>query len=920
MAKTLYIVDGHYQIFRAYHAPYARLTSPTGEPTKATHAFCGILFNLIRKRKPDYLAMALDAGDDTVFRKEIDPNYKANREPPPEDFAPQADRIVSIIEAMQIPILILRGYEADDIFATVARQFEDDDLDIYIVSRDKDLDQLITDRVRMYDPVKDEVIDADAVLEKKGFTPSQAVEVQTLVGDSTDNIPGVHGIGPKTAAKLINKYGTAQSVLEHASELTPKQKERVLAFADQLPITRQLVTLRDDVPIELDLEASLFDPTQLEPARAIFKDLAFTRMVEQLDAITGRKPTEENRKKAASTPPGMLFGDPSSSDDDSPADLTGDYHIIDTKKELTAFAKKLAKQKRFAFDTETTSLNPVDTDLVGVAISWQAGEGYYIPVRGVGKTLPEENVIDELRPIFEDADIQKAGHNLKFDIGVMRTAGIRTRGIWFDTLVASFVLQSDRPSHGLKALAFDILGHRMTPITDLIGRGKSQITIDKVEIDKAGRYAAQDADFTWRLVEHFEPQMAASSFAPLFEHLEMPLVEVLADMEHAGVALDVSVLEEINERIGDRIEQLSHDIHDAAGHPFNIDSTKQLAEVLFDEFELPVVRKTKTGRSTDADTLQTLASTTDCPIPPLVLEYRELTKLRSTYIETLPKMVSPRTSRIHASFHQTGAVTGRLSSSDPNLQNIPIRTETGRQIRKAFVAGDESSVLVVADYSQIELRVLAHFCKDEALTQAFVDNQDIHAFVAAQVNNVDIADVTKEQRSAAKAVNFGIVYGQTAFGLARGLGIPVPEARDFIDKYFLRYPGIRHFIDQTIAAARTQGHVETIMGRRRNIPELHSRNKQQVALGERLAVNSVVQGSAADLIKKAMIDIHRSIRDEDRPSRLLIQVHDELVFEVPRSEVDTEMQMITEKMCNAIPLDVPVVIDIAQGRNWLESK
>ncbi len=927
MTKNLYIVDGHYQIFRAYHAPYARLTSPTGEPTKAVHAFCGILFSLIKNRKPDYLAMALDPGDGTLFRKKIDPDYKANREPPPEDFAPQAERIISIITAMNIPTLCLPGYEADDVLATVAYQLADEDLDIYLVSRDKDLDQLVTDRVKLYDPVKNEVVDADTILRKKGFSPTQAIDVQTLVGDSTDNIPGVHGIGPKTAAKLINKYGSAQSVLDHANELTPKQKERVLEFTDQLPITRQLVTLKKDVPFAFDLTAAKFNTAQLESARPIFKELAFTRMIDQLNQLTGVAPQLSTAAlqtnispSVTETPPGMLFGDPTPSDDATPADIIGNHHIIDTEDDFAAFLEKLQKQTAFAFDTETTSLNPVDTNLVGVAISWKSGEGYYIPVRGVGQTLPESHVIEKLRPIFENPDVKKAGHNLRFDIGVMRQAGIRTKGIWFDTLIASFVLQSDRPSHGLKALALDILSHRMTPITDLIGRGKNQITIDKVEIARSGPYAAQDADFTWRLVEHFEPQIASSSFKPLFENLEMPLVEVLADMEHTGVALDTGILDNLNVWITDRVQELTHEIHDEAGHPFNIDSTKQLAEVLFDEFNLTVVRKTKTGRSTDADTLQTLNTTTDCPIPPLVLEYRELTKLRSTYIETLPKMVSPRTGRIHASFHQTGAVTGRLSSSDPNLQNIPIRTETGRQIRKAFVAESTENILVVADYSQIELRVLAHFCKDTALTQAFVENQDIHASVAAQINNVPIEDVTREQRSAAKAVNFGIVYGQSAFGLSRSLGIPLAEAKDFIDKYFLRYPGIRHFIDQAIAVARAQGYVETILGRRRNIHELHSRNKQQVALGERLAVNTVVQGSAADLIKKAMIDIHKTLRDENRPSQLLIQVHDELVFEVPKKHVESEMKMITDKMCNAIPLSVPIAIDIHQGQNWLESK
>ncbi len=908
MRKSLYILDGHYLIYRSYYAPFPPLTSASGEPTKAVHVFCATLFNLIRNRRPDYLAMALDVSDETVFRRDIDPDYKATREPPPEDFPGQRDRIISIVEAMDVPILRVPTFEADDLMATIADRLADKDIDIYLVSTDKDLEQLITEKVRLYDVAKDAVIDAEELENKKGYAPEHAVEIQTLSGDTSDNVPGIPGVGTKTAAKLIKQYGSARAVLENADRLTPKMKERVRAFADQMEVSRQLVTLRHDVPFEFDLEACRFEGVPVQRLRPLFKELDFTRLMDQLEAFGS--------------------SDASADEADDPNAITPAaakdhrvYRLIDTPKKLASLAKELEALDAFAFDTETTGVNPVADRLVGLSFSWQPGTGYYVPVRAaVGDTVPIETVVKTLLPAFENPAIRKCGHHIKFELVVLRQAGIPVRGVYFDTMIASFVLEPVRSSHGLKQLARELLGIDMTPITDLIGKGRSQITIDQVDAAKACEYAAADADCTWQLYEYFRPRIESSPFKRLFEQLEMPLVEVLAEMEHNGVTVDCDILARMSNAMADRMRDLTEQIHAEAGRPFNIDSTKQLAEVLFDEQGLEVIRKTKTGRSTDAETLTTLAATTTSRIPRLVLEYRELAKLKGTYVDTLPEMINERTGRIHASFHQTGAITGRLSSSNPNLQNIPVRTDAGRQIRRAFVAGRGDHVLLVADYSQIELRVLAHFSGDEALRAAFAEGQDIHAFVAAQVNGVDIADVTKEQRSAAKAVNFGIVYGQTPFGLARSLGIPVPEARAFIDTYFMRYPGIRMFIDGCIAEARKKGYVETIMGRRRPVEELRSRNRQRVALGERIAVNTVIQGSAADLIKRAMIDIHETIRNERRPGRMLIQVHDELVFELPRTSVDTEAEMIRERMTAAIPLDVPVVVDINWADNWLEAK
>lgn len=910
MTKTLYILDGHYQIHRAFHAPLGdlrtrggQLTSPSGEPTQATYIFCRILFNLIRECKPDYVAVAFDVSDETVFRRDLDPNYKANREASPEPLQVQAERIAQIVSALGIPILQVPGFEADDVIATVVERLKDTDVQVYMVSRDKDLEQLISERAVLYDAHQSKVIDAARLVEKKGYTPQQALEIQTLTGDSTDNIPGITGVGPKTALKLIEKYGAAEAVIAHADELTPKQAQNVKAFAAQLPLTRQLVTLRRDTPIEFDLAACCTDRLNPGAVAPIFEELGFKRLRELL---AGLGPDAEVPEE----PPAVAA-----------SSERGQYELIDTEARLAEFAAQLRQQRAFALDTETTSLRPVDAALVGLSFAWEAGKAYYLPVRSaLGKVLPVEAVLAQLKPILANEATTKIGQNLKYDLLVLKQTGIEVRGPMFDTMIAAFLIDPLRGSLSLDNLAKTLFEYEKIPTSALIGKGKNQITMDQVDPREVCEYAGEDADFTWRLYELFEPQLAGGPFETLFRNTEMPLVEVLVQMEHNGVALDTAVLRKLGEQMGDRMIELTRIVHKEADHEFNLDSPKQLANVLFDELCLPVIRKTKTGRSTDAETLEALARRTECPIPELVLEYRELAKLKGTYLDTLPRMISPRTGRVHASFNQTIAITGRLSSSDPNLQNIPVRTELGRQIRKAFVAPGPDCVLLVADYSQVELRLLAHFCRDGTLLDAFRSGQDIHRVVAAQVNGVGLDEVTAEQRSAAKAVNFGIIYGQTPFGLARALNIGVDEAKSFIDAYFARYPGIRIFTKRCVAQAKEQGYAETILGRRRPIPELHSRNGQQVALGERLAVNTVVQGSAADLIKRAMLEIHRAERAGEHAARMLLQVHDELVFEVRASEVETAAKLVRAKMVNALELDVPLTVDIAWGANWYEGK
>ncbi|MBU0617534.1 MAG: DNA polymerase I, partial [Planctomycetes bacterium] len=860
MSRTLYLIDGHAQIYRAYYARIGNLTAPSGEPTRATHVFCQMLLNLLRDRGPDYLAMVMDVSDETVFRKEIYPEYKAQRDPPPEDLPAQADRIVEILEAVGVPILRKVRFEADDIMATLAQRLAGEDLDIFLVSKDKDLEQLLSDRVAMYDPGKDEVITPERLLETKGWRPEQAIDVQTLAGDSVDNVPGVSGIGPKTAAKLIARYGSAQGVIEHADELTPKQRENVKAFAPNLDITRQLVTLRPDVPIDFDVQQAECQRFDWSAARPIFEELGFRRLLEQMpegsDEATERR-SDEGEEDAGSAV--RTTEDVESAARPTPAvPPKADYQLVNTPGKLGELAAALKEQPAFALDTETTSVNAIDAELVGLSFSWEAGRACYVPVKTFfGEALPPDLVREQLAPALANHQTLKVGQNLKYDLTVLRLAGMPVAGPFFDTMIAAFVLDPTRTSYRLDKLVADLLGHTMIPISDLIGKGRGQLTMDQVPLEQVAEYAAEDADYTWRLQELFARQLHGSDRESLFNDIEMPLVSVLTEMETNGISLDVRFLAGMSKELAARVDELTRQAHEAAGVDFNLDSPKQLGEVLFDKLAFRVVRKTKTTRSTDADTLETLARETGHSLPSLMLDYRELQKLRGTYVDALPAARSTRTGRIHTSYHQTGAVTGRLSSSEPNLQNIPVRTELGRQIRRAFVPRSQDELLIVADYSQIELRVLAHFCEDEELTRAFTEDRDIHAFVAAQINGVALEDVTKDMRGRAKAVNFGIVYGQTAFGLSQTTGLSRGEAQAFIDGYFLRYPRIRGFIDRCIADAKRDGFVRTILGRRRPIENIASRNRTVRAQAERLAVNTVIQGSAADLIKLAMINLHR---------------------------------------------------------------
>ncbi|MBL8877760.1 MAG: DNA polymerase I [Phycisphaerales bacterium] len=978
MSNSIYIIDGHAQIFRAYYAPFGNLSSPTGEPTRATHVFFQQLLKLVKDRKPDYLIMVLDGPDSALDRTKLYPQYKAHRDPAPEDLPIQERRIVALLETLKIPILRIIGHEADDIIATLAQRFAAPDRHVYIVSRDKDLEQLLSEHVSLYDPFKDEVITPERLFAEKGWWPHQAVEAQTLIGDPVDNVPGVAGIGPKTAAKLIQQFGTAQEVVANADKLTPKQRENVLAFGPQMRITRTLVTLLRDLDFPFQLEPSRTSGLQWAALRPAFESLGFRRLPDQLPRYEtasaetpGDGPQAPHADSGESPPPpaspravrgpqstGLLFEDvfetPSEGDDpvvldEATGDNTlahappyvrklleqavplrapgkGDWRLVNDLATLDAVVAELAAQREFAIDTETTSINPVDADLVGVSLSWRTGFGVYIPVRGPDAAITPDQLRARLAPILADATTTKIGHNIKYDLIVLSGAGLPVGGPLFDTMIAAFVLDPTRNSYGLDPLAFTYFGHHMIPISDLIGKGRQQLCFDQVALDRAAEYAAEDADYTWRLSRVFAPHLTAGAsgddadVASLFRDTEMPLVSVLTEMEQNGVRIDSGFLARLGAKMSKRAAVIVDEAHQLAGFPFNLDSPKQLAEVLFDRMQFRVIKRTRTARSTDAETLETLAEETTHPLPKLLLEYRELQKLLGTYIEALPAACSRRTGRAHTSFHQTGAITGRLSSSEPNLQNIPIRTELGREIRRAFIPREPGDLLIVADYSQIELRVLAHFSGDAELTRAFAEDQDIHAFVAAQVNNVRPEEVTKEMRSRAKAVNFGIIYGQTAHGLARGTGMSRTEAQEFIDNYFRRYPGVDAFIKKCICDARKNGYVRTILGRRRPIQDIDSRNRAAKAQAERLAVNTVMQGSAADLIKTAMIRLHNRVRAESLPLRMLLQVHDELVCEAPAAEAAHLAKVVSEVMSGAINLMVPLRVDVGVGPNWLEAK
>ena len=965
--KILYLIDGHAQIFRAYFAIRGGMTSPiTGEPTNATFAFTGMLMKLLGELKPHYVVMAIDMPGKT-FRDDIYNEYKANREAAPEDLLPQFERIFQITRLFGIPVIGQEGAEADDVIATLTEQMvrserpDDAKVRVRIVSKDKDLEQLlIRDRVEMFDIHTDTTISPDTLKDTRGITPEQVVDALALMGDKVDNIPGVEGIGPKTAAKLIAEYGSIDGIYENIDKIKGKRREKLEAARDMMPRNIELVRLKRDLELPFELEQARVGGVDANALYALFKELGLSRHEAELDRLLrGVQPQQagggENEQETFATslfdmgPVPSQQGAASDGAQNNVYTHASDFNYIaiTTQSQLNELVATLKQQPLISVDTETLGLGH-DAKLCGICLAWAHRtvsesesdadhaavkglanvDGVYVPLYSPEpeRHLPPESVIEALRPVLEAASIGKCGHNLKFDLLVLREAGIAMRGVAFDSMIAAALVGA--PSQGLDNLAMTILAHEMIPISQLIGTRDNTTphkTMDQVPLDQITPYAAEDAHITLRLCEELKMQLHVMGMDTLANDVEMPLVEVLADMQHHGIQIDAALLREQAVVLNKRIEELRDEIFGAVGHPFNLDSPKQLAEVLFTELELPVIKKGKTGPSTDFEVLQRLADMQNLPqqaaqVPKRIVEYRHVTKLVNTYLENLEHSISEKTGRVHAAFHQTGAATGRLSSGGPNLQNIPIRTNIGREIRRAFVAND-GCMLISADYSQIELRILAHLSNDPELVDAFVNNMDIHRAVAAQVFEVDPADVTPQQRDRAKVINFGIIYGITSFGLARRIqGLDERGAADLIARYKHRFAGIETFMDKCVHEAQEHGYVTTMCGRRRRIEQITSRTPNTRALGERLAINSVVQGSAADLIKLAMVNLHRRVLRDASEMKILIQIHDELVVEAPESNSDESAQVVREEMEGAMNLNVPLKVDVGVGKDWFSVK
>ncbi|MDD3518729.1 MAG: DNA polymerase I [Chromatiales bacterium] len=895
--KTPFIlVDGSSYLYRAFHA-LPPLTSSRGEPTGAVLGVANMLRKLMNEYGPSHMAVVFDARGKT-FRDEIYPDYKANRPPMPDDLAAQVEPLHELVRAMGLPLVMTPGVEADDVIATLAREAVDAGMPVLVSTGDKDLAQIVGPQVTLVDTMYDKRLDADAVQEKFGVPPERIVDFLALVGDTADNVPGVEKVGPKTAAKWIAEYGSLDGVIAAADAIPGKLGENLRAALDRLPLSRELVTVRDDVQLDLhprDLAVAAPDrETLLELLRRL-EMKSWLREMEGEGADVG---------DSAATPA---------------ADAASDYRAILTQKDFEVLLKRLDEAELTAFDSETTSLDYMQAQVVGLSFAFTPGEAFYLPLAhdyaGAPEQLDRDETLSRLRSWLEDARRPKLGHHLKYDRNVLVNHGITLAGIVHDSMLESYVLDAAASRHDLDTLSEKHLNHRTIHFEDVAGKGAKQLTFNQVGVDEATTYAAEDADVTLKLHRRFWPRLKDEpALRRVYEEIEMPLVPVLSRMERRGVRVDADRLFAQSHELAERMGEIERAAHEAAGGTFNLGSPKQIQEILFERQKLPVLRKTPTGQpSTAEDVLEELAL--DYPLPRLILDYRSLAKLKSTYTDKLPERIDPQTGRVHTSYHQAVASTGRLSSSDPNLQNIPVRTEEGRRIRQAFVA-PPGRVLLAADYSQIELRIMAHLSGDAGLLKAFAEGRDIHRATASEVFGATPDTVTGEQRRAAKAINFGLIYGMSAFGLARQLGIERAAAQEYVDLYFARYPGVKVYMDETRARAKKQGYVETLFGRRLYLPDIGARNQQIRAQAERVAINAPMQGTAADIIKRAMLAMDLWIESENAPLAMIMQVHDELVFEVDADAVDDVRGNIVEHMAGAAELAVPLVVDVGVGDNW----
>jgi len=947
MGETVHLVDGHAQFHRAYHAIRTPMSSPlTGEATNLAFGFANMLAKVLREQRPGHLVVAIDAsGDRGTFRSRIDPEYKANRGAPPEDFRPQVERCLELLRALGIPVVAVEGVEADDAIASLVARWrrEDPELEIRILSRDKDLAQITDERTRLFDPQADDFVGTEKLFGRPGLEPRQVPDVLALMGDAVDNVPGVPGVGPKTAAELVMRYGSLENLLAHADELTGKRGRAIRDAAETVRRSRRLVELKRDLEIDLPIARTRLDLDHADAAAVdeLMRTLGFNRLREEFARLLGSEVEGGGSASSdGSTGPagseGMLFADGPEGDAEETV-FTPPTKIVRTAKELAALADRIRGAieagRVVAFDVETTGLVPRRAALCGASLAFDGASGVYVPMRSpeTADHLDPQRVLDGLSPLWQDPRATLLGHNLRFDLVALRSAGVRFAGGVIDTMIESHLLAPVGAGHALKDVAERMLGIRPRRIENLVGAGRSATrrSFAEVPLADAAPYAVQDAVLAWRLHERFAPRIEEAGQRGLCRDVEFPLVAVLAGLEFEGIRVDPAELDRQREVLERDLERLRREIVEAAPAPFSPDSPRQLAAILFGApagdppgMGLRPLRKGKTGPSTDSETLARLESDpeVETPLPGLVLEYRGLAKLVGTYLVALKEAINPDTGRIHATFHQAATATGRLSSSDPNLQNIPIRTARGREIRKAFRAA-EGCLLLSADYSQIELRVLAHLSGDPGLVEAFREDRDIHVSVASEVFGVAPEAVDSEMRGVAKMVNFGIVYGITAAGLARRLGGDTTRERaaEIIETYKARFGGIDAFLEACVSKARTDGHVETILGRRRPIPQIASRNPSERAFGERAAINTVVQGSAADLIKVAMVQLDRRLRETRSTARMLLQIHDELVLEVPREDLESAKALLVETMEGAMTLAVPLRVDSAWADNWFDA-
>lgn len=890
---TVYLIDGSSYVYRAFYAIRQPLSTSQGLPTQAVFGFKNMLQKLVRQEQPDYLAVAFDERGPT-FRHEVDATYKAHRPPMPDDLEVQLPYIHRLVEALNIPRLSLQGYEADDILGTLARRFEAEGCDVVLVSGDKDLCQLVTEHTTMLDTMRDQRVGIDEVKERFGVEPARVIEILGLMGDSSDNIPGVPGVGEKTAKQLVQQFGTIEAVLAHVDEVKqPKLRQRLIEHAESARLSRRQATIDVRTPVDVTLAQLTLEAPDVPALRTLYEELEFEGDLQALDReFDANKPLVEKS-----------------------------YRTLFTLAELDAFIAELREAPGFAIDTETTSRDPMRAELVGISLAHTPHEAVYIPVShmylGAPQQLEKALVLERLRPLLEDPKRAKYGQNIKYDFIVLQRQGVTMRGLAFDTMVAGYLINPSRRANNLEALAREYL--HMTPISyeEVAGKGARQVTFDQVDIERATTYSAEDADVALLLTQALEPRLVELGLDRLFHDVEMPLIDVLAAMEMIGITVDTAYLGEMSKRLQVQMDEHLQAIHDLAGETFNVNSSQQLQTILFDKLGLPPGKRTKSGGySTDVSVLENLAIEHD--LPRLILDYRHLAKMKSTYVDALPQLMHPQTGRIHTSLNQTITETGRLSSSNPNLQNIPVRSELGREIRRAFVAAP-GHVLVSADYSQIELRLLAHFTQDPVLIEAFREGQDIHTRTAMEVFGVDSQAVDDDMRRMAKTVNFGIIYGLSPFGLAQRLRISNDQARAYIEGYFARYPRVKLYLDGIIEQAREQGYVTTLLQRRRYLPEIDHRNRTVREAAERTAINMPFQGSAADLIKLAMVQFYRQIQAEHLPCSMLLQIHDELLFEIPHEAAAEMIPRIKETMEGVWSLEVPLTVDVGKGANWTDA-